>query len=120
MQHVAKIPEILKGKNDEVYAYARFQLSCRLLGRFLNGTLYNIFCAGTGWVISNVLLRYSYSYFLHANLWYWNFLVFILIAVLIGVPLIILPFLGPKRTKKLKAKLEKLKLWKHAKPSASN
>jgi hypothetical protein len=107
-QHIAKLPPALKDEDDRKYMHARFQLSSNLLGRFLNGTLYNIFCAGMGCVVGNVLLRYSYTNFLPESLWYSNFFMLIGIAALIGLPLIVLPLLGPKRTKKLKAKRHKL------------
>lgn len=92
-QHITKVPETLKeeGSDERKYMDARRRLSSRLLGRFLNGTLYNIFCAGVGWGVGNLILeyyRYTYGRFLPANLWYWNFFVLIGVAYLIGRPLI--------------------------------
>jgi hypothetical protein len=59
-QHIAKIPERLQRRNDFDYALERFQLSCRLLGRFLNGTLYNMFCAAVGVYIGKALAKSGY------------------------------------------------------------
>ena len=49
-QHVAKIPEKLQGRDDFDYA----------LGRFLNGTLYNMFCAAVGVYIGKGLAKSGY------------------------------------------------------------
>jgi hypothetical protein len=99
-QHITKIPETLKQEytkgghitylniTERQYLDARRRLGSHLLGRFLNGTLYNIFCAGVGYVVGNVLLRYSYGSFSPENLRYCNFSVFILVAALIGRSLI--------------------------------
>jgi hypothetical protein len=45
-QHVTKIPE--GDINDESYQGDKRFLSSRLLGRFLNGTAYNVACGGIG------------------------------------------------------------------------
>jgi hypothetical protein len=90
-QHVTKIPEELKDEDERKYMDARRKLSSHLLGRFLNGTLYNVFCAGVGWVVGSFLLgyyRHTYGRFLPENLWYWNFFVLIGVAALVGRPLI--------------------------------
>jgi hypothetical protein len=111
-QHIAKLPDTLKDEDDRQYMAARFWLSSNLLGRFLNGTLYNIFCAGSGWLLGKTLL-FNKIYLLH-----WVFGVFILVAILflIGVPLIVFPLLDRERTEKLNGKLEKI--WNGAKPSS--
>jgi hypothetical protein len=117
-QHIAKIPETFQGEDDKKYLQARFLLSSNLLGRFLNGTLYNIFCAGVGWLCGMGILAYidSINYF-PLDLRYWvGLCVSILAIVLIGWRLIGAPFL--KLMKELKAKLEKR--WKRAKFSSSN
>ena len=99
-QHIVKLPETLKDEDDRRFMHARLQLSSNLLGRFLNGTLYNIFCASVGWVVAKGLLKYTND-LSHQNLWYWNISVFILVGILIGVPLIVFPILGPTLTEKL-------------------
>jgi hypothetical protein len=103
-QHITKVPETLKqehlrgrhitylGADDRKYMDARRTLSSRLLGRFLNGTLYNIFCAGVGWVCGKTLLAYIYSFRPEDDLRYWIVGVFIGVAGLIGWPLIGAPF----------------------------
>ena len=107
-QHIAKIPEAFNDEDDRKYLNARFQLSSNLLGRFLNGTLYNIFCAGVGWICAKGVLAYidSFDSFPRDYLWYWVFGVYIFIAALIGRSLIVLP---------LRQKLSDLKLWQHEK-----
>jgi hypothetical protein len=101
-QHIAKLPVTFKDEDDRKYLNARFQLSSNLLGRFLNGTLYNIFCAGVGALCGKALSEYIY--FVPADdLRYWVVGVYIFIVVLIGWPLIGSP---------LMAKLESL--WNRA------
>jgi hypothetical protein len=45
-QHVAKIPE--GEENDLQYTLDKVFLSSRMLGRFLNGSAFNLFCAAVG------------------------------------------------------------------------
>jgi hypothetical protein len=110
-QHITKIPETLKDEDERKYMDARRRLSSRLLGRFLNGTLYNIFCAGMGWLVGKGLLRYSDR--LPGDLWNWAVLVFIGVAVLIGRPLIGLPFhVGIKKLKQMRRRKQTVKNWR--------
>jgi hypothetical protein len=104
-QHITKIPETLNQEHirgpqitylwadDRKYMDARRRLSSRLLGRFLNGTLYNIFCAGVGWVCAKGILTYIDSFrSFHGDLRYLVFGVFVFVAILIGRPLVGSPF----------------------------
>jgi hypothetical protein len=89
-QHIAKLPATLKDEDERKYMQARYRLSSSLLGRFLNGTLYNIFCAGVGWLCAKSILDYidSFHSFPRDDLRYWGVGVFIGVAALIGRPLI--------------------------------
>jgi hypothetical protein len=37
------------------------KVGSRVLGRFLNGTLYNIFCAAIGWIVGTVVSGIAFS-----------------------------------------------------------
>lgn len=58
-QHIVKIPEV---DSDQNYLSQKRILSSILLGRFLNGTLYNVFCAVVGCAAGLFVLRIA-SYF---------------------------------------------------------
>ena len=107
-QHIAKLPDTFENEDAKKYLNARFQLSSNLLGRFLNGTLYNVFCAGVGFLFGKALLV-NKIYLLH---WIVGVFILVVILILIGVPLIVFPILGPrdKRVRKLKAM--RLVMWR--------
>jgi hypothetical protein len=70
-QHIANIPE--HQVRDDVYIglHDRLRLSNNLLGSFLNGTLYNIFCAGIGVITAKIIKKHGFDLweeFLHRNL----------------------------------------------------
>ena len=50
-QHVVRIPESTDSVEDNM------RLSSHLLGRFLLGTLYNVFCAAVGFVIGKFVFQ---------------------------------------------------------------
>jgi len=60
-QHIVRIPEDAKD-NDPNYLSQKRILSSILLGRFLNGTLYNVFCAVIGYASGKFVLRIAYSF----------------------------------------------------------
>jgi hypothetical protein len=60
-QHVVKIPE--GTRDDDACLRDRLFLAARLLGRFLNGTAYNIFCAGIGGSLAMFVRYYYYPLF---------------------------------------------------------
>jgi hypothetical protein len=101
-QHITKIPETLEGEEDKKYMHARRRLSSRLLGRFLNGTLYNIFCAGVGWLCSKALFLWIGS--LPEHLWYLTVAGVVVAFLVVFVRL----FYYEATTKKLKPFTEKL------------
>jgi hypothetical protein len=52
-QHIVKIPDKATDANEVLSL--KIKLSSRLLGRFLNGTLYNVFCGAVGLTISTAI-----------------------------------------------------------------
>ena len=58
-EHIIKIPESTTEHDREQYLADKNFLASRLLGRFLNGTLYNIFCGGIGGIIAWIVNSFS-------------------------------------------------------------
>jgi hypothetical protein len=58
-EHIIKIPEFTTEDDRDRYLRDKVDLASRLLGRFFNGTLYNIFCGGIGGVIAWIINSFS-------------------------------------------------------------
>jgi hypothetical protein len=56
-QHITRMPEKIVPNDIAKDIEIRTIVSSRVLGRFLNGTLYNILCAAIGWIIGTVAYR---------------------------------------------------------------
>jgi hypothetical protein len=63
-QHIVRLPE----PKDIALLNDHFKFSSRLLGRFLNGTIFNVFCATVGFLCYTVLLKYINLSWLSQNL----------------------------------------------------
>jgi len=83
-QHIAQMPRETSRSNNpsmdasNVYVGLRERLrfSNNLLGRFLNGTLYNIVAAGTGGIIANVIsTSLTHRLFFLSELFLWGWLI---------------------------------------------
>ena len=89
-QHIQKIPASSSWNDDRKYLNTRFYLSSNVLGRFLNGTIYNIFCAGVGCLCGKAIFAYFDSFdSLPGDLQHLVVIVFIGVAASICLSLII-------------------------------
>jgi hypothetical protein len=82
-----KIPAELKDDDTE-YLTAKLMLSSRLLGRFLNGTLYNMFAAGVGLVCGRILFERSDHL---PGLSYWAFSVLAVLVMIFSLFMSVMP-----------------------------
>src|SRR5262249_26459559 len=71
-QHITRMPETIFPSDVAKDMEIKRVVSARVLGRFLNGTLFNILCAAIGWVVSNFVFRTA-DWLLPGNSLWWAF-----------------------------------------------
>jgi hypothetical protein len=59
-QHITRMPEKIYPDDIAKDIEHKNKVGSRVLGRFLNGTLYNILCATIGWIIGTVVFRMAF------------------------------------------------------------
>ena len=80
-QHVVKISD----KDGDLDQNERLTLSSRLLGRFLNGTLYNILCASMGVLLVKFLSSHPYHVSNALPEWLWPVLLTLTVPAVVAL-----------------------------------
>jgi hypothetical protein len=59
-QHITRMPDKLFRDDVSRDVVSKNKIGSRMLGRFLNGTLYNFLCAAIGWIVGTVVFRMAH------------------------------------------------------------